>query len=59
MSIKDYWIQIARQKAKADAQDHLESFLKGVTNHYSKDVDVYMYEAYADERLDIIKELNK
>ena len=59
MSIEQYWIQIARQKAQTDYQDHPESFLKGVTNHYSKDVDVYMREAYASERLDIIKELRK
>ena len=59
MNMQAYWEMIARNKARTDAQDHLESFLKGVTNHYSKDVDVYMREAYADERLDIIRELRE
>ena len=57
MSTEQYWIQIARQKAQTDFQDHPESFLKGVTNHYSQDVDVYMYEAYQDERFNIISQL--
>ena len=59
MTMKTYWIQIAQQKARTDFQDHPESFLKGVTNHYSKDIDVYMHDAYAAERLDIIEELRK
>ena len=59
MSMEDYFIKIARNKARTDYQDHPESFLKGVTNHYSKTVDVYMREAYQDERLEIIKELRK
>ena len=59
MTMKLYWLQIARQKAQTDAQDHLESFLKGVTNQYSKHVDVYMREEYESVRMDIIKELRE
>ena len=59
MSMKQYWIQIAKQKARTDAQDHLESFLKGVTNQYSKHVDVYMREEYERVRMEIIKELRE
>ena len=59
MTMKVYWIQIAQQKARTDAQDHLESFLKGVTNHYSKTVDVYMREAYESERVSILIELRE
>ena len=59
MSTEQYWLQIARQKAQTDFQDHPKSFLKGVTNHYSKDVDVYMFEAYQDERMIIIMEQRK
>ena len=59
MSMQQYWIQIAQQKARTDYQDHPESFLKGVTNHYSKDVDAYMFEAYQDERLIIISEIRE
>ena len=59
MSMKQYWIQIAQQKARTDAQDHLESFLKGVTNQYSKHVDVYMREEYERVRMDIIAELRE
>ena len=57
--MNEYWIQIAQQKARTDAQDHLESFLKGATNQYSKHVDVYMRDAYEDERMDIIAELRE
>ena len=57
MSTQEYWILKARDKAQTDFQDHPESFLKGVTNHYSQDVDVYMYENYEDERLIIISQL--
>lgn len=59
MSIKEYFIKMAVNKAQTDYQDHPESFLKGVTNHYSQDVDVYMYEAYAAERMNIIAELRE
>ena len=59
MTMQLYWVKIAKQKARTDAQDHLESFLKGVTNQYSKHVDVYMREAYECERMDIIAELRE
>ena len=59
MSMQQYWIQIAQQKARTDYQDHPESFLKGVTNHYSKDIDVYMREAYAEERMAILIEIRE
>ena len=59
MSLKQYWIQIAQQKAKTDYQDHPKSFLKGVTNHYPTTVDVYMHEEYERVRMDIIKELRE
>jgi hypothetical protein len=59
MSMQQYWIQIAQQKARTDFQDHPKSFLKGVTNHYSTTVDVYMREAYQNERMDIIAELRE
>ena len=59
MNLKEVDAQRAIGKARHDAKHFTESFLKGVTNHYSKDVDVYMREAYADERMDIIKELRE
>jgi len=59
MTMQSYWIQIAQQKARTDAQDHLESFLKGVTNQYSRHVDTYMREAYQQERLEILSELRE
>ena len=59
MSIKEHFIKMARNKARTDYQDHPESFLKGVTNHYSKDVDVYMREAYENVRVGIIIELRE
>ena len=63
MTMQFYWIQIAQQKARFDSEakdeDEFKAFMDGETNNYSQDVDVYMYEAYQDERLDIIKELRK
>lgn len=59
MTMQLYWIQIAQQKARTDYQDHPKSFLKGVTNHYSQHVDVYMHEEYESVRTDIIKELRE
>ena len=59
MTMQGYWVQIARQKAKTDYQDHPKSFINGVTNQYSKHVDTYMREAYESERMDIIAELRE
>ena len=59
MNLKEVDAQMARDLARFDYKHHTPSFLKGVTNHYSKTVDVYKREAYADERFNIIKELRK
>ena len=57
MNTKQDWILKARDKAQKDFQDHPESFLRGVTNHYSKTVDVYMRDEYQRERSIIISQL--
>ena len=59
MNLKEVDAQMARDLARFDYKHHTPSFLEGVTNHYSKTVDTYKREAYADERMDIIKELRK
>jgi carboxypeptidase C (cathepsin A) len=59
MKLKTFDIQKAKGKARHDAKHFTESFLKGTTNHFSKTVDVYMYESYASERLDILAELRE
>ncbi len=59
MNLVTFDIQKARGKARHDFKNFTRSFLDGTTNHFSKDVDVYMFEAYRDERMDIIKELRE
>ena len=59
MEIKDYWIEIARQKARHDYEQLTAAFLKGETNEYSTEIDLHMRDAYNDERDIIIKERNK
>lgn len=59
MNLKEVDAQMARDLARFDYKHHAPSFFKGVTNHYSKTVDVYKREAYASERMDIIMEQRK
>ncbi len=57
MNLKEVDAQMARDLARFDYKHHTPSFLQGVTNHYSKTVDVYMHDNYADERSIIISQL--
>ena len=59
MKLVTFDIQKARGKARHDSKHFTESFLKGTTNHFSTTIDTYMREAYASERMDIIKELRE